>query len=103
MERDSSPSRHESHPETSHPKHVQFHRPSPSRDVPRKENTLDEQSPLLPARGSEDIGVGHVPDLPTVMSPGSSSPGETWNADTGRQEASRSSWYLLLLTISIGG
>lgn len=66
-----------------------------------KEDNLDEQSPLLPARLSDD--VGHVPPLSTVMSPDSSSQGEAWNADSGKNEESKSSWYLLLLTISIGG
>jgi solute carrier family 45 protein 1/2/4 len=93
------------------PKHVQFQPSSPKRDSPRdsglkssldhKEDTLDEQSPLLPPRTSDD--VGHVPSLSTVMSPTPSSQGEAWNADSGKKEASRSSWYLLLLTISIGG
>lgn len=116
---DSDPSRQGDTATTSspqQPKHVQFQRQSessPPQDnkarewggikssLDLKDNTLDEQSPLLPARGSED--VGHVPSLSTVMSPDDSSQGEAWNADAGKQEQSKSSWYLFLLTISIGG
>jgi solute carrier family 45 protein 1/2/4 len=65
----------------------------------RISDSLDEQSPLLPARTSDD--VGHVPSLSTVMSPDSvSSTGEGY---VDSSEKSKSSWYLFLLTISIGG
>lgn len=67
----------------------------------KDEDIVDEQSPLLPARTSDEIGK--VPALPDVMSPDDSSGESPWDADTGTKEQSKSSWYLFLLTISLGG
>jgi solute carrier family 45 protein 1/2/4 len=81
-------------------KNVQFGRAS-SLEIRQGDGVNDEQSPLLPARTSDDVGA--VPHLPSVMSPGSSSGEDGWNIDTGRREPSKSSWYLFLLTISFAG
>ncbi|SMQ53506.1 unnamed protein product [Zymoseptoria tritici ST99CH_3D7] len=72
-----------------------------SHEIREGDGVNDEQSPLLPARTSDDVGA--VPHLQGVMSPGSSSGEDGWNVDTGKREASKSSWYLLFLTISFAG
>ncbi|CAK3835869.1 General alpha-glucoside permease [Lecanosticta acicola] len=122
----STPSRRASHIDTnthgipSHSQHVQFRgdsRPSvddlhpdsssrvngglrTSMDV-KEEDVFDEQSPLLPPRTSEEIGK--VPALSGVTSPDESSGEVSWDGDIGSKEESKSSWYLFLLTISLGG
>ncbi|PIA91643.1 General alpha-glucoside permease [Cercospora beticola] len=68
--------------------------------VDGKNDALNEQSPLLPARTSEDDGK--VPHLPSIYSEDRRS-SESWTAEEGTHEKSKSSWYLLALTIAFGG
>lgn len=65
-----------------------------------KDDEITEQSPLLPARTSEDDGK--VPFLPNIFSPDNNS-NESWNAEEGQHEESKSSWYMLALTIAFLG
>ncbi|KAK5121993.1 hypothetical protein LTR85_004565 [Meristemomyces frigidus] len=107
-----------------HPKHVQFQRESrPSLSFPNSRASTDqkgngdfrrgrsidlikgevervnEASPLLGPRRSADIG--HLPPLQHVLSPGSDI--SDWNPDEEISQETKSSWYLMLLTIGIGG
>ncbi|KAI5365402.1 putative major facilitator superfamily, MFS transporter superfamily [Septoria linicola] len=107
----------------SHTRHVQFRRdsrPSVTLDEARrtsiskphpnggrvrysadiKNDDLTEQSPLLPPRTSEDDG--ELPYLPGIFSPDQSS-NKSWDAEEGAHEESKSSWYLLALTVAFGG
>lgn len=59
---------------------------------------MNEQSPLLGPRTSED--VGQLPPLQSVLSPGSSG---SWNAGEETRQETKSSRYLMLLTVVIGG
>ncbi|KAM3417547.1 General alpha-glucoside permease [Cercospora zeina] len=68
--------------------------------VDGKNDVLNEQSPLLPARTSDD--EGKVPHLPSIFSDDRRS-SDSWNAEEGAHEESKSSWYLLALTIAFGG
>ncbi|THX73331.1 hypothetical protein D6D04_08581 [Aureobasidium pullulans] len=70
-------------------------RPSPSLDMPKEQEDQDETSPLIRPQSE---GVESPLTLSTIPSPEDS---ENWNeADT---EDTKSSWYLVLLTLSIGG
>lgn len=72
-----------------HPKVVSFRRDSSTNPRARLSlNLMNEQSPLLKPRRSQD-------GLPKVPSPLDD---DEWDAEGG--EESVSSWYLLLLTIS---
>ena len=65
--------------------------------------SVNEQSPLLPPRTSEEIE--DVPPLDAVFSPSGSEGGNSWVADAQdslRQET-KSNWYLFLLTLAMGG
>lgn len=79
-------------PVAAHPKLVSFHRDSEADSSRRKASidTMSEQSPLLQPRKSEEE---EEDDGLKVISPLS----DSWNG--GYNEESRSSWYLLLLTI----
>lgn len=60
---------------------------------------LSEDSPLLAARRSEDVDT-----IPTLSAAASLASSETaWMEDDAGREQTRSSWYLFLLTLSIGG
>ncbi|KXT01887.1 hypothetical protein AC578_2171 [Pseudocercospora eumusae] len=65
-----------------------------------KEDGLHEQSPLLPPRASEERGS--ISTFSAVNSPDRSD-SETWNAEQGTREESKSSCYLFLLTLSFLG
>lgn len=101
-----------SHP----PKHVQFRRTSshtrrPSRSIDAVKTDaagFNEQSPLLAARKSQenDADIEAQPltdDNENVLSPASTL---SWNVSQDEPMEpveSKSSWYLFLLTLSIGG
>ena len=71
-------------------------------DMAREQDGVNEQSPLLPPRGSEDIEP--LPQLESIRSPSDTS--SNWAAAAQvdhEQEETRSSWYLFLLTLSISG
>lgn len=73
-------------------------RRSKSIDMLRKAD-FDESSPLIrPTRLGDD--ADSISPIPSVLSPNDSDPDWT-RAD--EQQASRSSWYLFLLTLAIGG
>ncbi|KAK4543151.1 hypothetical protein LTR36_005929 [Oleoguttula mirabilis] len=126
----SSPSRCGSHLDSRlhdtqpHPKHVQFQRevrlsislPNSRQSTDQKGNgdfrrgksidlikgedgRLHEASPLLGPRMSADIG--HLPPLQHVLSPGSDV--SEWNPDEEMGQETKSTWYLFLLTLGIGG
>ena len=102
---------------SSFPKYVETARPDSSRpgstgndtsrlhrsiEMAREQDGWNEQSPLLDARRSGDIEP--LPPLDDVLSPIEGDRNE-WTPDKheeARQET-KSSWYLLLLTLSIGG
>ncbi|KAK0827255.1 hypothetical protein LTR03_016914 [Friedmanniomyces endolithicus] len=114
---------------TTPPKHVQFRRdslprPSMNRSRPntdelresklsldyprrasksmdllkREDGFMNEQSPLLVPRRSED--VGYLPPLSNVLSPDEN---EDWNEEEDAMRDTKSTGYLFLLTLAIGG
>jgi len=68
--------------------------------IKREAGVWNEQSPLLGPRGSEE--VERLSPLDNVLSPASD---ESWDGDGDGDESqeTKSSWYLLLLTMAIGG
>lgn len=64
------------------------------------EGRLGEQSPLLgPQRSGEGI-TAEAGEVSPLRSPASSG---SWTAEEGGQRETKSSWYLLLLTLAMGG
>ncbi|EME42905.1 hypothetical protein DOTSEDRAFT_72368 [Dothistroma septosporum NZE10] len=127
---DSSPSRRGSHTSTaapgvpSHPKHVSWGRESRpsltkddtpysrqfssgngqirrSVDFVKAEEEFNESSPLLLPRKSEEVEA--LPPLAEVFSPDESSGESSWDVDMGTKEESKSTGYMMLLTISFLG
>ena len=76
-------------------------RTSKSIDLTKEADSINEQSPLLPARTSADVGP--LPPLESVFSPSDSD--NTWHVDdfTEHGQETRSSWYLFLLTLCMLG
>ncbi|KAK3716801.1 hypothetical protein LTR37_006151 [Vermiconidia calcicola] len=76
-------------------------RTSKSIDLTKEADSINEQSPLLPARTSADVGP--LPPLERVFSPSDSD--NTWHADDSTEygQETRSSWYLFLLTLCMLG
>ncbi|PNS15449.1 proteinral alpha-glucoside permease [Sphaceloma murrayae] len=67
-----------------------------NKPVDQLRKDVDENSPLIaPARRADD---GYISPL---FSPGSEDESEEW--EEGEQQETRSTWYLILLTIAIGG
>lgn len=64
----------------------------------KEENGQNEQSPLLAPKRSED--APSLPPLAGVMSPDHEDP---WEDGLDPKPETKSSWYLILLTLSIGG
>lgn len=73
-------------------------RSSKSLDLMKAEDDVNESSPLLRARASEDVGP--LPPLSNLTSPRSD---ESWDVEGGLEQESKSSWYMFLLTLSIAG
>lgn len=70
-------------------------RPSASLDAQKEQEDQDETSPLIaPRRESIESGL-------TISSMPSPEDSDTWNNITS--EETKSQWYLILLTLSIGG
>jgi hypothetical protein len=75
-------------------------RASKSIDVLRQEEgKVNEQSPLLGPRGNAGMEEVRPLSLSPLQSPES---GDSWDAE-GNREESKSSWYLFLLTLALGG
>lgn len=70
-------------------------RPSPSLDMPKEQEDQDETSPLIRPQSER---VESPLTLSTIPSPEDSE-----NRNEADTEDTKSSWYLLLLTLSIGG
>ncbi|KAK4983395.1 hypothetical protein LTR66_000039 [Elasticomyces elasticus] len=113
-DRDDPPVRYESQQDTAqggaapHPRVVQFRRESNPRfsksfDIRRGSRSVDlvkgqdELSPLIAPRRSEDAGA--LPFLSSIVSPDEEE--DQW--DEGRSQQTKSSWYLIWLTMAIGG
>ncbi|KAF2142919.1 uncharacterized protein K452DRAFT_226029 [Aplosporella prunicola CBS 121167] len=91
-----SPSPDSNAPPLAHPKVVSFRQDSITLSRPSQSNDqMNEHSPLLRPRQSEDDENG----LKSVVSPLASD--DSWNGET--DEETKSSWYLLLLTLAGGG
>jgi hypothetical protein len=78
-------------------------RASKSLDLVKERDAINEQSPLLTARTSKDLG--NIPQLDSLTSPDDDTDDE-WNAETPyeyRQQESKSSWYMFLLTLCMLG
>ncbi len=74
-------------------------RASKSMDLLKREDGfMNEQSPLLAPRPSED--VGYLPPLSSVLSPDEN---EDWNEEEDALQDTKSTGYLFLLTLAIGG
>ena len=67
--------------------------------IEAEDGRTNEASPLLRPRVSED--VGDLPPLQDVFSPGSNASDR--HPDEESRQETKSSWYLLLLTLGIGG
>ena len=67
--------------------------------IETEEGQSNEASPLLRARTSEE--AGDLPLLQSVISPGSHASDR--HPDEKSRQETKSSWYLMLLTLGIGG
>jgi hypothetical protein len=80
----------------------EIRRASKTIDLVKDVDGVNEASPLLPPRASEDLAP--LPPLESIASPNDSD--DSWNVETPyafRNEDSRSSWYMLLLTLCMLG
>lgn len=72
-------------------------RASKSLDLIKREDGVNEHSPLLAPRRSQD--VGDLPPLSTITSPED----EDWHEERDHMQETKSSWYLFLMTFCLGG
>lgn len=70
-------------------------------DFVKAEEEFNESSPLLLPRKSEEVEA--LPPLAEVFSPDESSGESSWDVDMGTKEESKSTVYMILLTISFLG
>lgn len=71
-------------------------------DLVKEEDRANEASPLLSARRSKDLAP--LPPLESIASPSDSD--DNWVADAPhewKQQESKSSWYMFLLTLCMLG